>query len=158
MAAVNQITNLQIAPGTSNMKSKYPQWYQRHPQRVIGEPAKFNCPFECSSSHLLNTFFYCNCKWAVSVPKVSFNFFPSRQCGRWSPTVRLYEAIQFKLMFRTLPLELHLLMRWRKRTCCLYSISYRKYRRFESRLLLLALRITKAICRYIFVAVRCFPK
>jgi len=98
MAAVNQITNLQIAPGTSNMKSKYPQWYQRHPQRVVGEPAKFNCPFECSSSHLLNTFFYCNCKWAVSVPKGCFNFFPSRQWRRWSPTVRLYKEIQFKLM------------------------------------------------------------
>ena len=107
MAAVNQITNLQIAPGTSNMKSKYPQWYQRHPQRVIGEPAKFNCPFECSSSHLLNTFFYCNCKWAVSVPKVSFNFFPSRQWRRWSPTVRLYKEIQFKLMLTLTLLELH---------------------------------------------------
>ena len=114
MAAVNQITNLQIAPCTSNIKSKYPQWYQRHPQRVWGEPAKFNCPCECSSNHLLNSIFYCNCKWAVSVPKGSFNFFPSRQCRRWSPTVRLYKGIQFKLMLTLSPLELHVMVQSRK--------------------------------------------
>ena len=53
-------------------------------------------------------------KWAFSVPRCSFNFFPSRQWRRWSPTVRLYKGIQFKLMLTLSPLELHVMVQSRK--------------------------------------------
>ena len=158
MTAVNQIKNLQITPGTSHINSVCPQWYQRQPQRVWGELVKFKCPFERSCNHLLNSFFTAIVNGPYSVPKRSFNFFPPRQCRRWSPTVRLYKVIMFKLMFTTTVLHLHMMVQWWKKNSFFVQYYLTKYTAFSNPVFCYYLSELLTICWFSLEAVGWFPK